>query len=56
MCKCEKCGEPCACGERYCDQCFIDELQTDAEKNLYTGGRFYGEEWKSSLKQQPDQR
>jgi len=44
MCVCEKCGKPTSCGEKYCDQCFIDQLQTDAEKNIYSGGRFYDKE------------
>lgn len=42
MCRCEECGKPTACGEKYCDSCFIDKLETDAEKNLAVGGRFYG--------------
>ena len=42
-CRCEKCGNPAACGEKYCDNCFIENCQTDTEKNMYVGGRFYGE-------------
>ena len=41
MCKCEKCGRPAACGEKYCEQCEIQ--QEDVRKNLDAGGRFYGE-------------
>jgi len=40
MCRCINCGKPCDCGEEYCEQHLIDE--SDAEKNLYVGGRFYG--------------
>jgi hypothetical protein len=41
-CVCEKCGKPAACGERFCDQCFIDETRNDeASKNLDKGGHFY---------------
>jgi len=40
-CHCIKCGYPCDCGEEYCESCFIERLKTDAEKNLYLGGRFY---------------
>lgn len=42
-CKCIECGKPTSCGEKYCDKCLVDKLQTDTEKNLYAGGRFYGE-------------
>jgi len=45
-CVCIKCGKHCDCGEKYCDQCVIDELRTPAEKNLYSGGRFYEEKEK----------
>jgi len=24
MCKCEKCGRPCMCGDRYCETCILD--------------------------------
>jgi len=44
-CKCEKCGLITTCGERYCNQCLIDEcFKTDTDKNIYSGGRFYGVE------------
>ena len=44
-CKCEKCGMITTCGEKYCANCYIDEcLKDDAAKNIYAGGRFYGEE------------
>jgi len=44
MCKCIKCGKHCDCGEKYCDVCFLEDCcKTDGEKNLYIGGRFYGE-------------
>jgi hypothetical protein len=43
MCQCEECKKHCDCGEKYCEQCLIDKLKTDAERNLYVGGRFYGE-------------
>jgi hypothetical protein len=43
-CKCEKCGKHCDCGEKYCDQCLINESRNDdASKNIKAGGRFYGE-------------
>ncbi len=43
-CICEKCGCICNCGEKLCTDCFIDyELEDDTERNLFTGGRFYGE-------------
>ena len=42
-CKCAKCGMITTCGEKYCEQCFINEcLKTDVEKNLASGGKFYG--------------
>jgi len=44
MCKCEKCGRPAACGERLCDQCFLDSLEDEASKNLFSSGRFYEKE------------
>ena len=50
-CRCEKCGEPTACGEEYCEQCFIEECcKTDTEKNMFVGGRFYDEEFKQKAK------
>jgi len=42
-CRCIKCGNYCDCGEKYCDNCFIENCQTDTEKNMCAGGRFYGE-------------
>ena len=43
-CRCIKCGWPCACNEEYCDQCLMDMCcKTDTDRNIYTGGRFYGE-------------
>jgi|GEM_PF-5293711 len=43
-CRCSKCGRPVVCGDRYCNECFLEECcKTDAEKNLFLGGRFYGE-------------
>jgi len=43
LCKCENCGCVCDCGEKLCGQCFLDTLDDPAEKNLFSGGRFYGE-------------
>ena len=43
-CRCDKCGFITTCGEKYCEQCFIAEcFKTDTDKNLASGGRFYGE-------------
>ena len=43
-CVCEECGCACDCGEKYCGQCFLDiECEDDEERNLFSGGRFYGE-------------
>ena len=45
-CKCQApgCDNPCVCGEKYCDQCFLDIVcEDDVERNLFLGGRFYGE-------------
>jgi len=43
-CRCEQCGKPAACGEKYCDQCLMDMCcKTDTDRNIYSGGRFYGE-------------
>jgi hypothetical protein len=46
MCKCIKCKRYCNCGEKYCEQCLIDEIRKEdiASKNLKAGGRFYGKE------------
>ena len=41
MCRCIECDKPCDCGEKYCEQCEIQ--QEDAKRNLEAGGRFYGE-------------
>lgn len=45
-CVCEKCGRKCCdCGEKYCEQCLIDEIRKtkgdNASKNLEAGGRFH---------------
>lgn len=43
-CTCEQCGNPTHdCGARLCWQCEIDSLPDDTSKNLFAGGRFYGE-------------
>ncbi len=42
-CICENCGCSTLCGERLCSSCFLDTLDDPVEKNLYAGGRFYGE-------------
>ena len=43
-CVCKECGWPCACDEEYCDRCLMDKVcKTDTERNIYSGGRFYGE-------------
>ena len=45
-CRCIICGKPMEdCESELCKQCLIDWCySTDAEKNLFLGGRFYGEE------------
>lgn len=45
LCKCQAsgCENYCVCGEKYCDQCFLDACEDDTERNVYVGGRFYGE-------------
>ncbi len=44
MCKCVKCGKPIDCYWKTCEICYMEECcKADAEKNLYVGGRFYGE-------------
>ena len=45
-CKCQVkgCENYCVCGEKYCDQCFLDICEDDEERNIYLGGRFYGED------------
>lgn len=51
-CKCEKCGLITTCGEKYCSNCFIDEcIKEDTDKNLFAGGRFFGEK----LERRPDE-
>ena len=40
---CEICGMLTTCGERLCSWCFLDMIDNDVDKNLYTGGKFYGE-------------
>ena len=35
-CKCEKCGKPCDCGEKYCEQCYLEECEKDEAKNRET--------------------
>ena len=42
-CVCEICGALTPCGESLCAGCFLDTLEDDVGKNLYLGGRFYGE-------------
>ncbi len=43
-CICENCDGICNCGEKYCNQCFLEiECEDDTERNIYAGGRFYGE-------------
>ena len=51
-CLCEKCGRPTYdCGSRLCDQCFLEECcKTYTEKNMFLGGRFYGEKLDGKLK------
>jgi len=53
-CVCEKCGNKvCDCGEKYCDQCFIEECcKTETEKNMFLGGQFYR---KKPLKKEGDE-
>ncbi len=48
-CICEKCGCVCSCGEYFCDQCFLDALPDDTERNLFAGGHFYDKETKSQM-------
>ena len=44
-CECENCGNPTYdCGERLCQQCFIDSLPDNTSKNIASGGRFYKED------------
>lgn len=39
-CKCEKCGKRCDCGERFCEEHFLETLD-EPGKNIYLGGRFH---------------
>ena len=46
-CLCKKCqNRRVECGEEYCDQCILDSLEDEASKNIYSGGRFYGDKFK----------
>ena len=41
-CTCIKCGSWTTCGEKYCEQCMVEEcFKTDVDKNLALRGRFY---------------
>ena len=43
-CRCIKCGWPCACGEEYCEKHLMEmSCKDDVDRNIYAGGRFYGE-------------
>ena len=43
-CLCKKCGKLADCEEEYCNQCLMDMCcKTDTDRNIYSGGRFYGE-------------
>ncbi len=47
ICQNPKCENPCVCGERYCDQCFLEikdeeDWEDDTERDIYLGGRFSG--------------
>ena len=44
MCKCIRCQKPCDCEWKICDVCYMEDCcKTPVEKNLFVGGRFYGE-------------
>ena len=43
-CRCIKCDWPCACGEEHCDRCLMEmTCKDDPDRNIFVGGRFYGE-------------
>jgi len=43
-CICENCGRPTYdCGARLCARCELDKQPDDTSKNIFVGGRFYGE-------------
>jgi hypothetical protein len=43
ICETPGCGDICDCGERLCGECFVSTLEDDTERNLFAGGRFYGD-------------
>ncbi len=43
ICQNPGCGKLCDCENTLCNLCFVDTLDDDTERNLFVGGRFYGE-------------